>query len=69
MGCGFGVEAHAGWKKLVRRGGREFFVARNCCTARIPPQSPFPSPNHHALLYFRGVENADHGWISTDEFV
>ena len=38
--CGFGAKARAGSKKFVRRGGREFFVTRNRCTARIPPQSP-----------------------------
>ena len=38
--CGFGAKARAGTKKFVRRGGREFFLTRNRCTARIPPQSP-----------------------------
>ena len=49
MCCGFGVEAHASAKKLVRRGGREFFVACNRYTARIPLQSPVTFPNHRAL--------------------
>ena len=69
MCCGFGMEAHAGAKKLVRRGGREFFVLRKSITARIPPQSPVTLPNHHALLCFRGFENAAYGWISADESV
>ena len=69
MCCGFGVKARARAKKLVRRGGREFFVLLNGCTARIPPQSTVTSPNHHTLLCFRGFENAAYGWISADEFV
>ena len=50
MCCGFGVKTHARAKKLVRRGGREFFVARNRCTARLSPQSPVTFPNPRALL-------------------
>ena len=49
MCCGFGVKSHAGAKKFVRRGGREFFVAGNRCTARLSPQSPVTFPNHRAL--------------------
>ena len=49
MCCGFGVEARAGTKKSVRRGGREFFGARKRCTARIALQSPVTLPNHRAL--------------------
>ena len=61
MFCGFGVEAHAGVKKLVRRGGRGFFSACNRCTARIPPQIPVTSPNHRALLGYYRMGN----WVSS----
>ena len=48
--CGFGVKARAGRKKLVRRGGREFFMARKRFAARIPSQSPVTLRHHRAGL-------------------
>ena len=59
MCCGFGVGARAGAKKLVRRGGREFFVSRNRCTAHLPPQSPVTSHCHRA-----GRGAACGGWMA-----
>ena len=51
MCCGFGVKARAGREKLVRLGGREFFVKRGRLAARIPPQSSVTLPNHCALCF------------------
>jgi hypothetical protein len=54
MCSGFGVEARARTKKLVRHGGREFFLSRNSVTARIPPQSPVTSHCPRAGLLWHG---------------
>ena len=60
MCCGFGVKARAGREKLVRHGGREFFVKRGRLAARIPPQSPVTLPNHRALQPDLGTVCAAH---------
>ena len=72
MCCGFEVEARARAKKLVRHGGREFFVTRSRFAARIPPQSPVPSHCHRAgraasskLVDTNGVDRVDQSQVKS----